>query len=102
MFSRWIIFTLIVLVMAPFALAEKTPAMVSSSCPLELGGNLVSDFNRAPAGLSGFLMTSDSVSYAAEPVLVADKPKTPPPPAPKPKPKSKSKGDKDDKDGDKG
>ena len=125
MFSRWILFILIVLALAPFALAEKLPAMVSSSHAVILGVGLASNIYHSPAALvigselgapvsmalrgranslqSGTLTTSDLVSGAAAPFMVAQskpKPPPPPPPAPKPKPKSKSKGDKDDKDKD--
>jgi len=127
MFSQWINFILVVLALAPIALAEKPPAMVSSPGPVELGGMLASNLNQTPAASvtggelgasvslalpgranslqSGTLTTSDLVSGTAAPIMMADnKPKPPPPPpqAPKPKPKSKSKDkDKDDKDRDK-
>ena len=110
MFSRWIIFILIVLALAPFALAEKPPAMDSSPHAAILGGRLASNIYQTLAALPGrvdslrfgTLTVSDPVSVAT-PFMMADNKKKPPPPppVPKPKPKSKSKGDKDDKESDK-
>ena len=102
MYLRWSLFILIVLALAPFALAEKPLAIVSSPSPVELGGTLISHPNQAPAPLGGFLTTTDLVGSSSDPILVADnKPKPPPPPPPPPKPKSKSK-DKDSGGGGKG
>jgi hypothetical protein len=139
MFSRWIIFIPIVLALAPFALAEKPPAMDPSPHAAILGTGLASNTYQTPAALvlrfinmatyfdgwnarsrarsacdgapvsmalpghanslqSGTLTTSDLVSGAAAPFMVAQskpKPPPPPPPAPKPKPKSKSKTNQD-------
>ena len=109
MYLRWIILILIVLALAPFALAEKTPAMDSSPHAVLLGAGLGSNIYQTPAALPAridsqriwTLTTSDPVSAAA-PLMMADKNKKPPhpPPVPKPKPKSKSKDDKDKDDKD--
>ena len=119
MFSRRIHLILIALILAPIALAEKTPAMDSSPHAVLLGSGLESSLYQNWAALPGrldsarigTLTTLEPVDNDAVPLMVADNKKDPPPkvedkkhkpppppPAPKPKPKSKSKGDKDDKD----
>ena len=111
MYMRMIIFILIALCSAPFALAGKPPAMDSSPHAVLLGAGLGSNVYQTLAALPArvdsqqiwTLTTSDPVGVDA-PLMMADNNKKPPPPppVPKPKPKSKSKDkDKDERESDK-